>query len=445
MKQVEYRRWWRNTTFLIALLACPSTLAGYSVLSHEALIDAVWDPVIRPILLDVYPGATEAQLLEAHAYAYGGCVIQDMGYYPFGNRFFSDLTHYVRTGDFIKTLLDQHQDIYEHAFALGALAHYVADTSGHPLAVNLSVPDMYPKLKSKYGPIVTFAQDPKAHVLVEFSFDAAQIAGAGYLPESYHNFIGFKVAKRLLERTFVTTYGIEFKDLFLSEDLAIGTYRRGASEVIPRMTQIAWKKKKNQILQLNPGMTRKKFVYKISRSNYEKEWGNNYRKSRSFLRRLGGEEQELGLLARFFVFLFELLPKVGPLQTLNFKAPTPETQAMFVDSFRASLDRYRAFLRDVRKNHLTLENKNLDTGMPIHSGEYELADKTYAKLLDRLAQDHFKEAAPELRNNILAFYGDLNSPIPSNKDPEVWQKTLRELELLKTGMMPAAHEPGTSR
>jgi len=419
----------------IAFLFHPA-LQGYSVLSHEALVDAVWEPVIKPLLLREYPGASEADVVKAHSYAYGGGVIQDMGYYPFGNRFFSDLVHYVRSGDFIKSLFDEAQDIDEYAFALGALAHYAADNYGHPLAVNLSVPEMYPKLRKKYGKAVTFAQDPKAHVMVEFSFDVAQVAGGGYLPGTYHNFIGFEVARKSLERAFRKTYGLEFKDLFLSEDLAIGTFRRGASEVIPRMTAIAWKQKKKEIQKLNPGMTRKKFVYRLTRSTYEKEWGTTYKRSRLSFRKWGAGDAQMGLVARFLVFIFQLLPKVGPLQTLNFKPPTPATQALFAQSFQATLDQYRKLLDAISKNQFLLENKDLDTGKPIRPGDYELADKTYTKLLHKLAEDHFHRVTPELRNNLVAFY-DLNAPLAVKKDAAEWQKTLHELELLEETPAPA--------
>jgi len=414
------------------LLVFPSRVASYSVLSHEALIDSVWDPVITTLLLKAYPAATEAQLLEAHAYAYGGSVIQDMGYYPFGNRFFTDLTHYVRTGDFVKALLDESQNINEYAFALGALAHYSADIIGHSAAINRAVPEMYPKLMRKYGATVTYEDDPKAHLLVEFSFDVVHIAGAGYLPETYHNFIGFKVANELLERSFRATYGLEFKDLFLSEDLAIGTYRRGASEVVPRLTQIAWKKKKDEILKVDPTMTRKKFVYRLSRSNYESEWGRDYRRPRFFSRALGREDEKVGLFARILVFLFELLPKIGPLQTLKFHAPAPHAQVMFVDSFRATRDRYQARLDQLRNNHLVLENRNLDTGKLVHFGEYDLADKAYSRLLDQLAKDHFRYASQELRSNLLLFYSHHTPPVAGSKDSEGWQKTMHQLEELKS-------------
>jgi len=415
---------------VLVLLVLPHYLMGYSVLSHEATVDTVWGPVLQPLLLEKYPGATEEELLEAHSYAYGGCIIQDMGYYPFGNHLFTDVTHCVRAGDFIKELLDQAQTLNEYAFALGALAHYSADIVGHAVAINRSVPEMYPQLMRKYGAVVTYEDDPKAHLMVEFSFDVVHIAGAGYLPETYHNFVGFRVSKELLERSFLAIYGIELKSLFLNEDLAIGTYRHGASEVIPRLTQIAWKKKRNEILKVDAKMTREKFVYRLSRSNYEKEWSRTYRRSTLFSRALGREGEKIGILPHVLVFFFELLPKIGPLSTLKFEPPTPNSQHLFVDSFRATLDDYQARLAQWKNNNLMLENKNLDTGKTTRLGEYRMADRAYAKLVERLSNDHFKHASPELRSEILRFYGG-KAPPAAGKDLQAWQKTAHELDELK--------------
>jgi zinc dependent phospholipase C len=420
-------------------MACP--VEAYSVLSHEAVVDTAWDPVIKPLLLKRYPTASEAQLREAHAYAYGGCIIQDMGYYPFGNRLVSDLTHYVRSGAFVDALFQQAQDMYEFAFALGALAHYASDNSGHPLAVNLSVPDIFPKLRRKYGRIVTYENDPVAHITVEFSFDVAQIAASGYTPETYHDFIGFKVSQPLLERAFQQTYGLNFKSLFLSEDLAIGTYRRGASEVIPQMTRVAWKHKKDEILKLNPQMTRRQFEYKLSRRNYQAEWGTSYARSRFGYAGWGGSEAKPGLLASFLVFLARILPKIGPLRTLRFKAPTPQTEAMFLDSFRSTSQRYRAMLAEVPSEASPLQDTDLDTGKPTRAGEYGLTDRTYAKLLDKLADQDFSGVTPPLRANILAFYRDINAPIATKKDSRQWRKVLAELERLKASAATTASLP----
>lgn len=421
-----------------------SNLMGYSVLSHEALIDAAWDPFIVPLLRKRYPGVTDAQIREAHAYAYGGSVIQDMGYYPFGNRFFSNLTHYVRGGVFIQALLRDSQNVNDYAFALGALSHYVADNNGHPIAVNLSVPIMYPKLHRKYGDVVTYEDDPKAHIMVEFSFDVAEIAGAGYLPRTYSNFIGFEVPKPLLERAFQETYGLNFKDLFFSEDLAIGTYRRGASEIIPRLTQIAWKEKKNEIRRADRRTARRKFIYRLSRRNYERQWGRDYRLPRFFLRRwtyrwkFGARQAQVGILARILVFLFELLPKVGPLRTLAFKPPTPQTQRLFVKSFSDVVGRYDTLLSDVNAGRMTLEEKNFDTGKPTQAGAYHLADQTYAELLSRLAKQRFAGVTPGLRNDILAYYANSSAPIQARKNEKQWQAIQQNLAALKSASVQAS-------
>src|SRR5438874_1692263 len=240
-------------TMVFAGLCVPKQAAGYSVLAHEANIDAVWETTIKPMLQARFPDAAPNRLMHARAYAYSGCVIQDLGYYPFGSHFFSNLLHYVRTGDFVDALIRDAQDVDEYAFALGALGHYAADNSGHPMAVNRAVPLMYPKLKAAFGNTVTYVQSPKSHILVEFSFDVVQVAAGAYAPEAYHSYIGFKVAKRALERAFRETYGIDMKDVFFNEELAIATYRHAIATTIPEMTKVAWSKKRAEIMKVAPG------------------------------------------------------------------------------------------------------------------------------------------------------------------------------------------------
>src|SRR6266478_808005 len=266
---------------LILGIWCASDCSGYSVLTHEAIIDAAWKDNIVPVLLKRFPNATPEQLLQAHAYAYGGVIIQDMGYYPFGNDFFSDLTHYVRSGDFVIALLEESKDLNEYAFALGALAHYAADASGHPIATNRAVAMMYPKLAKKYGPVITYEDKPSAHSQVECGFDVDHVAEGHYAPNAYHDLIGFKVSKSVLERAFAKTYSIEMSSVFRSVDLAIGSYRHAVATVIPRTTKVAWHLKKKQIQNSDPSETRKKYVYNISRSGYRKDWGGVNRKARS--------------------------------------------------------------------------------------------------------------------------------------------------------------------
>jgi len=228
----------RAAALLLVVLMCSGGLSAYSVLTHEQMVDLAWTDQIRPLLLQRYPGLSEDQIREAHAYAYGGAVIQDLGYYPFGSREFSNLVHYVRSGDFVVELLLESQDANEYAFALGALSHYAADIAGHP-AVNQAVAIEYPKLRAKFGNSVRYGEDKTAHLKTEFGFDTVQVAKNRYASEQYHDFIGFKVSKELLERAFPVVYGVELKDVLTHEDLAIGSYRFVVSELIPRMTQVA--------------------------------------------------------------------------------------------------------------------------------------------------------------------------------------------------------------
>jgi len=376
----------------------PAPVSAYSVLTHEAIIDSAWPNELRPLLLERFPSATADQLREAHAYAYGGAIIQDMGYYPFGSKFFSDLVHYTRSGDFVLALLKdarESQDINDYAFALGALAHYAADNLGHPVAVNRTVPLVYPKLRARFGSEITYEDNPSAHLKTEFGFDVVEIARGQYASEAYHDFIGFQVAKPLLERAFEETYCVELKDLFGNLDLALGTYRFTVSQILPEMTQAAWSAKKKDIQALQTGITRRRYVYRISMATYQKDWGNQYRRP--------------GFGARFLGFLFRLMPKIGPFKALSFKVPPPAAEKLFLNSLDETVRSYRELLTAVREDRLQLVNENFDTGQLARFGEYRLADQTYAKLLERL------EATPaniseQLRANVLSFYGSSGSP-----------------------------------
>src|ERR1700686_2046074 len=263
-----------GTVLLIVLMSCSSSSA-YSVLTHEEIVDLVWTDDIRPLRLKRYPGLSEEQITEAHAYAYGGAVIQDLGYYPFGSTEFSSLVHYVRSGDFVRELLLESQDVNEYAFAMGALAHYASDIAGHP-AVNQSVAIEYPKLRAKFGQSVRYAQDKTAHLKTEFGFDTVQVAKNRYASQQYHDFIGFQVSKSLLERVFPVVYGVQLKDVLTHEDLAIGSYRYSISHLIPKMTQVALQTHKKDLMRETPNFAKRKFLYRLSRSNYEKEWGKDY-------------------------------------------------------------------------------------------------------------------------------------------------------------------------
>ncbi len=396
-------------------LVLPHALA-YSILAHEAIIDSAWDQ-IRALLLERFPSATPEELLQAKSYAHGGCLIQDLGYYPHANRFFSDLTHYVRSGRFIEALLRDAQDLDEYAFALGALSHYAADSDGHE-AVNRAVPQLYPKLVRKYGNIVTYEEDPVAHLKTEFGFDVLQVAKGRYAPDAYHDFIGFEVADSLLQRAFLDTYCIPLGLVFDNLDRAIGSYRYAIRSIVPQAVRVAWVLKNDEIQQGTPGITRNKFLYHMSRANYRKEWGKNYNTP--------------GAGTRVLASIAWLLPKVGPLKALSLRVPTPMAELTFREGFNKAIEQYETLLDDERTGRLDLPDRNLDTGNPTEPGTYFMADQAYANLLNDLAKYHFYFTSVNLKLNMLAYYQDPRAPIITKKNTKAWDRLSKQLKVLES-------------
>jgi hypothetical protein len=404
---------------LIALVAAVFTVRGraYSILTHEQIVDLLWKDQIQPLLLKRFPGSTDDQLREAHAYAYGGSVIQDMGYYPFGNKYFSDLVHYVRSGDFVETLVRDSSDLNEYAFALGALAHYTSDNTGHPM-INQVVAIEFPKLQKKYGDKVTYAENPKAHIRTEFGFDMVQVAKNRYTSDRYHDFIGFEVAKPLLQRSFEETYGVKLDEVFGDLDLAIGTFRRSISRVIPEITRVALLSRKDEIVRETPNFDKKKFLYYLSRTGYEKEWGRGYRKP--------------GIGTRILAFFLKAIPKIGPFSAVNFKIPSTKTEDMYIKSIDATVQDYAFRLKQVKQNgDLDLPNLDCDTGEKAKAGEYNLADKTFARLVDDLTKEAPAQIDPELQSQLAQFYSGAKVAADQKKDDKKsMEKTLQQLDKL---------------
>jgi hypothetical protein len=416
MDELKRHLGFRALALFLVMLLCGKSSFSYSVLTHEEIVDLVWSDELRPLLLRRFPTLTEGQVQEAHSYAYGGAVIQDLGYYPFGSVEFSDLVHYVRSGDFVRELLLQSQDADEYAFALGALAHYTSDIAGHP-AVNLAVSIQYPKLRAKY------AEDHSAHLKTEFGFDMVQVAKNRYASQQYHDFIGFQVSTGLLERTFPIVYGVELKDALKHEGMAIGSYRFAVSRTIPEMTQIALRTHKKDMMKETPDFAKKKFLYSLSRSEYEKEWGKDYTKP------------DFG--TRMWAAVLRYVPKIGPFKAMSFNNPTAQTEDLYFKSINTTVDQYRIYLRQVHAGTLELANVDFDTGKATKAAEYSLTDETYAKLLVQLAARKFDLTSAELRDNILSFYSDLAVPLETKKDPALWQSVLTDLDQLKLAAPPA--------
>jgi hypothetical protein len=391
--------------------------AAYAVLTHQANIDSTWEKCLVPALQHRFPGATPEELTEAKAYAYGGAIIQDMGYYPFGNVLFTNLTHYVRSGDFVRNMIDQSRDRNDYAFALGALAHYAADINGHRDGTNKAMASVYPDLAKKYGSSITYEEAPKQHTQLEFAFDVVQLANGKYHTQDYHQKIGFKVSKPVLERAFAKTYGLELGQVILNVDLSIGTFRFAVSQLIPVAARAAWHYKKDDIRKLSPRARRRDYLHRVNERQYRKEFGKEYQKP--------------GFGARILSYFIRVLPKIGPLKPFAFKLPTPEAQTLFRASFRTVMTNYCAQVArqpaDSAAAPLTLVNTDFDTGHTTKAGEYALADETYGEWLRKLADKKFENTTPALRQNILAFYGtEPKTPASLEEKDDKKQKQTQE-------------------
>ncbi len=418
----------RFYTLLLAVLlaAAARPAAAYSVLTHQANIDSTWERCLVPAIERRYPGTTAEQLTAAKAYAYGGAIIQDMGYYPFGNVLFTNLTHYVRSGDFVRNLLSQSRDRNDYAFALGALAHYEADINGHPEGTNRAMASVYPELKAKFGEVITYQQAPKQHTQLEFAFDVVQLASGKYHTQDYHQKIGFQVSKAVLERAFLQTYGLELGQVILNVDLSIASFRFAVSQLVPTAARSAWHYKRKDIMKLSPGACRRDYLERTSPKKFRQEYGTEYEKP--------------GFGARVISYFIRVLPKIGPLKPFAFKLPTPEAEKLFRSSFRTVMTAYCADVArqpaDTAAAPLALANQDFDTGHPTRAGEYSLADETYGEWLRKLANKKFEHLNPMARQNILTFYGTQPKAPASEEEKkgnkqEDTQEALAQLRALK--------------
>ncbi|TGE16608.1 zinc dependent phospholipase C family protein [Hymenobacter elongatus] len=380
-----------------ALLLAPLSAAGYSVLTHQATIDSTWKRCLAPLLQRRYPGATDEQVLEAKSYAYGGSIIQDMGFYPFGSELFTNLTHYVRSGDFVRNLLDEAQDSNEYAFALGALAHYAADLSGHPAGTNKAMPLVYPELGKQFGKTITYVEAPKQHTQLEFAFDVVQVAAGRYRTSDYQRAVGFQVSKRVLETAFKKTYGLELGQVIFNVDLSIGSFRFAVRQLIPVASRAAWHSQKKEIRELSPRARRREYVYTESERQFRKQYGTAY--------------EHPGTGARVLSYFVRVLPKIGPLAPFAFRPPTPEAQELFKASFRQVIVNYCALVEQQPKDTTAasplLVNADFDTGHETKAGEYALADETYGEWVRQLAKGKFEGVSGPQKQNILGFFGSV--------------------------------------
>lgn len=394
---------------------------AYSVLSHEELIDLTWKALLQPLLLKRFPQTTQADLQEAHAYAYGGCTIQDLGYYPFANEFFSDLTHYVRSGDFITNLLRDARNANEYAFALGALSHYVGDTVGHHDAVNSATALAFPKLAKKYGPVVTYDEDPHAHVRTEFAFDIDQLSKQRLAPGAYLRYIGLHVPYRLLDQAFEETYALPLRGILGRRRPVIHSYRTSVRSFLPRIAYAETVIHRNDFPPDISNESLRLFLDHIAQADFQPVW-NGYRR-------------KPGIRTHLLAAIIVILPKIGVLSELAIKIPSQDTQDLYVKSMNRSVDMYTVMLKQLAASRdftQRLPNLDLDTGQQSRPGAYALTDKTYAKLLGHIAAHPKRPITFELKQNILDFYSDPNAPITTKKDRKAWAQVVKDLDVLRS-------------
>ncbi len=410
-------RRWVMAVLLLFLLLSPRRSSAYSFLTHEQLIDLTWKTSIRPVLLARFPNMTEAQLHEAHAYAYGGCAIQDLGYYPFGNGFFSDLTHYVRSGDFISSLLRNARTPDELAFAIGALSHYIGDTQGHADAVNPAVAVEFPKLERRYGPSVAYDKDPHAHVRTEFAFDINEIGKHRFAPSAYLRHVGLEVPGDLLRRSFYETYGLDEVHILGHHHQTLRAYRFAVRSFLPRIAYAETLLHKKSMPDDLPGVPFDELKAQLAQADFENGW-DQYRK-------------KAGIGTHMLAGVIVIVPKVGPLSYLSIKGPTAATEESYVESVLRSTAALRKSLSQLGTAEQAIPNRDLDTGAKVKPGGYRLTDQTYVELLDTITRHPEARIPAGLKDDINAYYADPNAPISTKKKPEQWAKVQRELVVLQ--------------
>jgi Zinc dependent phospholipase C len=405
---------------LTLLGSFPQRADAYSFLTHEDLVDVAWKGSIRPALLARFPNATAAQLHRARGYAYGGATIQDMGYYPFGHQFFSNLTHYVRAGEFVNNLIRDSRTVNEYAFALGALSHYVGDNDGHRFATNPSTPIEFPPLGKKYGPIVTYDEAPHAHVRTEFAYDIEQLSQHRFAPAGYMHVVGFKVPRKLVERAFFQTYGLSLRSVLGHPRPAFESYDTAVSKILPTFAHAEVLIHRKDFPPEEDTPAYDEFAARQSQAGIESDWAKFKKKA--------------GFQVHFIAFLIRIVPKIGPISDLAIRGPSAKTNRWYIESVNRAVDDYERMLSELAMgptHQLDLPDRDLDTGNPVRPGSYLLTDKTYAELLNKLTAEPDRRVPGGLRQNILAYYADPDAPISTKKNRKAWKRVETELTTLR--------------
>jgi hypothetical protein len=407
---------------MVALLVCavsfsPPNAQAYSVFTHQELIDLAWNDSIRPLLLEKFPDATEEQLREAHAYAYGGSTVQDMGYYPFGKQFFSNLTHYVRSGDFVAWLLSNARSLDEYAFAIGALSHYLGDSIGHSEAINRATAVEFPKLANKFGTSITYDESPHGHIRTEFAFDIAELSDGDFSSAAYMRYIGFKVPRNFLEEAFQEIYGFDIHEVLGQAHPALRSYRTSVRNFIPAFAAAEVVLHRHKFPPHLDSEADRTFRERLARTAYERKWKHT--------------QKGPGVKAHLLALLVFIVPKIGPLSDLAIKIPNPQTYEMYQSSVNHTVDIFRDMLHQLRNagGDVKLVNIDLDTGDRVKRGEYPLTDATYARLLERLTSKPDRVIPADTKRNLMTYYGTMAITDKPNPKRDEQLATLRIMKV----------------
>jgi hypothetical protein len=187
------------------------------------------------------------------------------------------------------------------------------------------------------------------------------------------------------------------------------------AKVIPEMTEVAMATHRPEIGHEPSDKAKQEFVYHLSHADYEKQFGNKYRRP--------------GIFARILAFLLKLIP-FGPAKVLGYHNPTPQAEDHYFRSMDRAMDQYHQLLRQVKADNLQFPNRNFDTGELTRAGDYALCDRTYVAYVFRLREDKFRHLTPSVKADVLAYFRQglpANGSI-KNKDWKKLNAMLLELQ-----------------
>ena len=437
---------------LLLALVMPVRTEAYAVMTHRHLVDLLWASEITPLLRARFPDTSPDELRNARSFAYGGALIADAGYYPKGEAFTSDITHYIRSGDFVTNLFRTATDVYELAFAVGALTHYVGDALGHSCATNPSVADAFAGVKRTPGSCAythlernnsaRYEDGPAEHRQVEFGFDVNMLNRGRFMPKKVSDRIGFDVTLQQLTYAFYLTYGL--KDDFTEKGFSLNAsaYNR-ASDILPAGTDAVAHRNRKLTVQEAPTAELDEYNQLLDSAKANGHW-REYK-------------QTHGKMSQTMQILIALHPTFD---IATIKGPTTITQQRYLASIVSSVHVLRQILQRMKEEtqlhpaaepadflpqwpagdplHAVgpLPNFNLDTGELAGSQPYRLANKAYSDLLHKLVENESSDPNWKIPASVSDALGAHLSTLAQSATSDNDLASLRALHVRQTDGCP---------